>query len=138
MGATVSEVLQTKSLYSLLTARTLNRHLAEVGQQAESAFQYLVKLLYEKENVTEKLNSISPMKWVYKRSNIRNRAAEFFIQRGFLYERADLFSLLGHEQKFVIKNLIWFRNKLREEGRYTAVVDDLIINFSKVRLKKSE
>ena len=62
--------------YNLLTAGTLNRHLAEVDQQAESMFQSLVKSLSEKENVTETLKSSSPMEWVQKMNNIRSRAAE--------------------------------------------------------------
>ena len=62
--------------YNLLTAGTLNRHLAEVNQQAESMFQSLVKSLAEKENVTETLKTSSPMEWVQKINNIRNRTAE--------------------------------------------------------------
>lgn len=41
------------------------------------------------------------------------------------------------EQRFVTKNLVWFQNKLRQEGRYTDAVDDLIIKFSKARRKKN-
>ena len=44
--------------------------------------------------------------------------------------------LSGNERRFVIENLVWFRNKLREEGRYTDAVDDLIIKFSNAKLKK--
>lgn len=44
--------------------------------------------------------------------------------------------LLGSERRFIIENLVWFRNKLREEGRYTDAVDDLIIKFSNAKLKK--
>ena len=47
--------------YNLLTAGMLNRHLAEVDQQAESMFQSLVKSLSEKENVTEKMKANTPM-----------------------------------------------------------------------------
>lgn len=62
--------------YNLLTAGTLNRHLAEVDQRAENMFQYLVKSLSEKENVTEKMKANSLMEWVQKMNNIRSRAAE--------------------------------------------------------------
>ena len=62
--------------YNLLTAGTLNRHLAEVDQQAESMFQSLVKSLSEKENVTEKMKANTPLEWVQKMNNIRSRAAE--------------------------------------------------------------
>ena len=44
--------------------------------------------------------------------------------------------LSENEHRFLIKNLIWFRNKLREEERYTDAVDDLIIKFSNAKLKK--
>ena len=34
------------------------------------------------------------------------------------------------------QNLIWFQNKLRQEGRYTDAVEDLIIKFSNAKTKK--
>lgn len=39
-------------------------------------FSELVKLLAEKENVSEKLKLDNPMLWVRKMNNIRNRAME--------------------------------------------------------------
>lgn len=62
--------------YNLLTAGTLNKHLAEVDQQAERMFMSLVAALAEQENVTEKLKADRPMEWVQKMNSIRNRAAE--------------------------------------------------------------
>ena len=62
--------------YNLLTAGTLNGHLAEVGQQAEWMFQSLVSAFSKQENVTEKLKADRPMEWVQKTNSIRNRAAE--------------------------------------------------------------
>lgn len=62
--------------YNLLTAGTLNEHMAEVDQQAERMFQSLVSALSEQENVTEKLKANRPMEWVQKMNSIRNRAAE--------------------------------------------------------------
>lgn len=62
--------------YNLLTAGTLNGHLAEVDQQADRMFQSLVSALSEQENVTEKLKANRPMEWVQKMNSIRNRAAE--------------------------------------------------------------
>lgn len=44
--------------------------------------------------------------------------------------------LLDNEHRFLIQNLIWFQNKLRQEGRYTDAVDDLIIKISKAKPKK--
>lgn len=44
--------------------------------------------------------------------------------------------LSENERRFLIQNLIWFQNKLRQEGRYTDAVDDLIIKISKTKPKK--
>ena len=62
--------------YNLLTAGTLNEHLAEVDQQAERLFQSLVSVLSKQENVTEDLKAKHPMEWVQKMNSIRNRATE--------------------------------------------------------------
>ena len=62
--------------YNLLTAGILNKHLAEIDQQAKEMFQSLATVLSEQENVTEKLKADDPMEWVKKMNNIRNRAAE--------------------------------------------------------------
>ena len=40
------------------------------------------------------------------------------------------------ERRFLIQNLIWFQNKLRQDGHYTDAVDDLIIKLSKAKPKK--
>lgn len=37
--------------------------------------------------------------------------------------------LLENERRFLIQNLICFQNKLRQEGRYTDAVNDLIVKF---------
>lgn len=44
--------------------------------------------------------------------------------------------LLEKERRFLIQNLIWFQNKIRQEGCYTDAVDDLIIKISKIKPKK--
>ncbi len=46
------------------------------------------------------------------------------------------FYLSEDERKFLIQNLIWFQNKLRQEGRYTDTVNDLIVKISKIKPKK--
>lgn len=46
------------------------------------------------------------------------------------------FSLSEKERRFLIQNLFWFQNKLRQEGWYTDAVDDLIIKLSKAKPKK--
>ena len=62
--------------YNLLTAGTLDSHLADIESQAQEMFEQTVKSLAEKENVTEKLKATLPMDWVRKMNNIRNRATE--------------------------------------------------------------
>ena len=62
--------------YNLLTSGKLNSYLADIEEQAQNLFSRLVKDLAEKENVTVKLKSDSPILWVQKMNNIRNRATE--------------------------------------------------------------
>ncbi len=62
--------------YNLLTAGTLDNYLADIENQAEKLFEQTVKSLAENENVTENLKGNSPIEWVRKMNNIRNRATE--------------------------------------------------------------
>ena len=62
--------------YNLLTSERLYPYLADIEEQAQTMFSQLVKLLAEKEIVTEKLKADNPMLWVQKMNNIRNRATE--------------------------------------------------------------
>ena len=62
--------------YNLLTSGKLDSYLADIEEQAQNLFSRLIKDLAEKENVTEKLKSDSPILWVQKMNNIRNRAME--------------------------------------------------------------
>lgn len=64
---------------SLLTSCKLNSYLADVDEQAEKMFSWLVKQLAEQENVTEKLKAENQMLWVQKMNNIHNRATEVVI-----------------------------------------------------------
>lgn len=49
--------------YNLLTSGKLNLYLVDIDKQAQNLFSRLVKDLAEKENVTEKLKSDSPILW---------------------------------------------------------------------------
>lgn len=62
--------------YNLLTSGKLDSYLADIEEQAQNLFSRLIKDLAKKENVTEKLKSDSPILWVQKMNNIRNRATE--------------------------------------------------------------
>lgn len=62
--------------YNYLTSGMLYKHISEVECHAENLFASVVKSLYEKEGVTENLKVESPMEWVQKMNNIRNRATK--------------------------------------------------------------
>jgi len=44
--------------------------------------------------------------------------------------------LSEEEYRRVIENLVGFKNKLLQEGRYTDAVDDVIYKFAKAKRKK--
>ena len=73
--------------YNLLTAGTLDSHLADIESQAQEMFEQTVKSLAEKENVTENLKATAPMEWVQKMNNIRNRTTEIVNTEVILYEQ---------------------------------------------------
>ena len=59
--------------YNLLTSGKLDLYLVDIEEQAEKMFSELIKLLAEKEKITEKLKSDNPMLWVQNMNNIRNQ-----------------------------------------------------------------
>ncbi len=61
---------------NLLTSGKLNDYLADLNEQAKAMFSQLVKLLAEKEGVTEVLKAENQMLWVQKMNNLRNAAME--------------------------------------------------------------
>ena len=66
--------------YNLLTAGTLDGHLADIEEQAQELFLRLVKQYADTEGVTEALKADDPMAWVRKMNSIRNRANEAVMQ----------------------------------------------------------
>lgn len=58
---------------NLLTTGKLNDYLADLNDQAEAM---LVKLLAEKEGITEVLKAENQMLWVQEMNNLRNAAME--------------------------------------------------------------
>ena len=62
--------------YNLLTAGTLDGHLADIEEQAEAMFSRLVKQLSEKEGVTETLKAENQIMWVQRMNYIRSAAME--------------------------------------------------------------
>lgn len=61
---------------NLLTTGKLNDYLADLKEQAEAMLSQFVKLLAEKEGITEVLKAEDQMLWVRKRNNLRNGAME--------------------------------------------------------------
>ena len=57
----------------MLTSGKLDLYLVDIEEQAEKMFSELIKLLAEKEKITEKLKSDNPMLWVQNMNNIRNQ-----------------------------------------------------------------
>ena len=66
--------------YNLLTAGTLDGHLADIEEQAQGLFLRLVEQYADSEGVTERLKASEPQSWVRKMNGIRNRANEIVMQ----------------------------------------------------------
>lgn len=66
-----------KTIYTeLLTSGKLNDYLADLNEQAEDMFFWLVKKLAEKECITETLKAENQMLWVQRMNAIRGMANE--------------------------------------------------------------
>ena len=66
--------------YNLLTAGTLDGHLADIEEQAQELFLRLVEQYAAAEGVTEALKADDPMAWVRKMNGIQNQANEVVMQ----------------------------------------------------------
>ena len=66
--------------YNLLTAGTLDGHLADIEVQAQELFLRLVEQYADTEGVTEALKANDQMAWVQKMNGIRHRANEVAMQ----------------------------------------------------------
>ena len=66
--------------YNLLTAGTLDGHLADIEEQAQELFLRLVEQYADADGVTERLKASEPQSWVRKMNGIRNRANEVIMQ----------------------------------------------------------
>lgn len=61
---------------TLLTSGKLNSYLADIDEQAEDLFSWLVKQMAEREDVTEQLKANNQIEWVQRMNNLRSRAME--------------------------------------------------------------
>ena len=75
--------------YNLLTAGTLDGHLADIEEQAQELFLRLVEQYADTEGVTEALKADDPLAWVRKMNGIRHRANEAVMQEIVYVSRAS-------------------------------------------------
>ncbi len=66
--------------YNLLTAGTLDRHLADIEELAQELFIRLVEQYAATEGVTESLKASAPQAQVRKMNRVRNRMNEIVMQ----------------------------------------------------------
>ena len=66
--------------YNLLTAGTLDGHLADIEEQAQELFSRMVKQHAVADGVTEALKADDPMAWVRKMNGVRQQANEVVMQ----------------------------------------------------------
>ena len=70
-----------KALYTgMMLADTLNKHLEEMDQQANTLMEKLVTQMSKSQSVTEELKAKNPMLWVQQMNNIRSSAEEFVLK----------------------------------------------------------
>lgn len=62
--------------FNLLTSCTLTAYLADIDEQAEDMFFWLVQQLAEKESITEQLKADNQMLWITRMNNLHNRVTE--------------------------------------------------------------
>ena len=60
----------------MLIEGTLNRHLADINQQAEQMFHRSIEEMAQKQGVTEQLKADQPMEWIGLMNNIQACARE--------------------------------------------------------------
>ena len=61
---------------NLLTSGKMNVYLADIDQQSEELFLWLVEQMADAEGITEALKASNQMKWVRQMNSIQNRAME--------------------------------------------------------------
>ena len=66
-----------KNVYiELLVSGKLTNYLADLNEQAEDMFSWLIKELAEKEGITETLKAENQMEWVRRMNAVRKIAEE--------------------------------------------------------------
>ena len=72
---------QRKTEYIILFMNNkLQKHLLEIDKTANDRFEFLMKQLAKKENITEELKAIDQLKWVGLMNNIKNSVDEIILK----------------------------------------------------------
>lgn len=72
---------QRKSEYIILVmSNKLQEHLLEIDKTANDRFEFLMKQLAKKENITEELKATDQLKWVGLMNNIKHSAEEIILK----------------------------------------------------------
>jgi len=72
---------QKKSEYIILVMNNkLKEHLLEIDKTATDRFEFLMKQLAKKENITEELKANDQLKWVGLMNNIKNSVDEIILK----------------------------------------------------------
>lgn len=72
---------QKKSEYIILVMNNkLKEHLLEIDKIATDRFEFLMKQLAKKENITEELKANDQLKWVGLMNNIKNSVDEIILK----------------------------------------------------------
>ena len=112
-----------KAFYtSLLTSGKLQSYLADVEEQAQELFDRLMKQRVECEGITETLKADNQMEWVQRMNALWAAVTETV--------NAHLY-LTAEERRYVFNALLAYRNKLLAQGRYTDLIDEVMIKLQK-------
>ena len=68
------------SKYGRMRLSFLQEHLLEFDKTANDMFEFLMKQLAKKENITEELKAIDQLKWVGLMNNIKNSVDEIILK----------------------------------------------------------
>lgn len=73
---------QKKAEYIILFMNNkLREHLLEIDKTANDRFEFLMKQLAKKENITEELKATNQLEWVGKMNNLKNSIEEIILER---------------------------------------------------------
>lgn len=75
----------------MLLDNELKSYLLDIEDECREKFEFLIKQMAEKENVTEELKANNQIEWLQKINNIKNRAEEIILNET-IYAKNELFN----------------------------------------------